>query len=84
LSEIHINDALEVSVVSSDEPQLVVLGSADIGQRWLSYLREKPEIDRMFPQAFRVDMRFKDQTVVTVNPGQEEERMAWRAERNSL
>src|SRR5262249_13848505 len=38
LSEIHINDAAEVSVVSASDPLLINLGTSDFRTRWIKYL----------------------------------------------
>src|SRR5437870_1979291 len=39
LSEIHINDAGEVTVVSASDPVLVNLGKIDFRNRWIKYLQ---------------------------------------------
>src|SRR5436190_3121529 len=62
VSEIHINDADEVSVVLSDEPLLINLGAGDFHARWIRYLKQKPQIQK-FPEAVEVDLRFKDTIV---------------------
>jgi cell division septal protein FtsQ len=82
-SEVHVNDRGEVSVVASDMPQIVDLGTEAFKERWLSYVRLKPEIEKL-PKAARVDLRFKDQVIVKMNSGEAEERVVWGAEKNSL
>jgi cell division protein FtsQ len=64
LSEVHINDKAEVSVVAGDDPMLVSLGATDYKARWLKYLQLKSQIQQKYPQAVRVDLRFKDQVIV--------------------
>jgi len=64
LSEVHVNDNGEVSLVSANDPMLINLGAGDFRARWLKYLQLKPQIQQKYPQAVRVDLRFKNQVIV--------------------
>src|SRR5205814_1593722 len=65
-SEIHINDAGEVSVVSASDPLVVNLGTADFRSRWVRYLQLKTQIQQQYPQAMKIDLRFKNQVIVSM------------------
>lgn len=82
-SEVHVDDRGEVSVVASDLPRIVDLGKEAFKERWRSYVQLKPEIEKL-PQAARIDLRFRDQVIVKMNSEEAEERVVWRAEKNSL
>jgi cell division protein FtsQ len=84
LSEVHINDAQEVTVVSASDPVLVNLGTADFRTRWVKYLQLKPQIQRQYPQAVRVDLRFRNQVVVRMRDDDSSERIVWGAKKNTL
>src|SRR5205823_6520921 len=64
LSEIHIDDATDVTVVSASDPLLINLGTVDFRTRWIRYLQLKPQIQQQYPQAVRVDLRFKNQIIL--------------------
>jgi cell division protein FtsQ len=84
LSEIHINDAEEVTVVSSSDPVLINLGAADFRTRWVKYLQLKPQIQQRYPQAVRVDLRFKNQVIVKMRDDDTGEKIVWGARKNTL
>ena len=84
LSEIHINDAGEVAVVSSSDPLLVNLGSLDFRNRWIKYLQLKPQIQEQYPQAVRVDLRFKNQVIVKMREDDANEQIVWGGKKNTL
>jgi len=86
LSEIHINDAGEVSVISLNEPLLVRLGADDFRGRWGMYLRHRAEIQRDYPEAVQVDFRFANQVILKMGPDApaEQEKVVWDEEKKSL
>ena len=64
LSEVHINDSQEVAVVSASDPMIVSLGKAEFRTRWIKYLQLKSQIQQQYPQAVKVDLRFRNQVIV--------------------
>jgi cell division protein FtsQ len=84
LSEVHINDAHEVTVVSASDPVLVNIGTADFRTRWMKYLQLKPQIQRQYPQAVRVDLRFRNQVIVKMSDDDGSERIVWGGKKNTL
>jgi cell division protein FtsQ len=86
LSEIHINDDEEVSVVSLSEPLLVNLGKEDFRARWGLYLRFRTQIQKEYPEAVQVDFRFANQVILKMKPEapDAEEKVVWDAEKKSL
>ena len=84
LSQIHINASGEVTVVSSSDPFLVNLGTTDFRNRWIKYLQLKPQIERRYPLAVRVDLRFKNQVIVRMQEDDAGENIVWDAKRNTL
>jgi len=84
LSEVHINDAQEVTVVSASDPVLVNLGTADFRQRWMKYLQLKPQIETQYPEAVRVDLRFRNQVIVRMMDEDSSERIVWGGKKNTL
>lgn len=85
LSEVHINDAGEVSVVSASDPLLVNLGASDFRNRWIRYLQLKPQIQQQYPQAVRVDLRFKNQIIIRMkNEDDTDENISWGVEKKAL
>lgn len=84
LSEIHINDAGEVTVVSASDPLMVNLGTVDFRSRWVKYLQLKPQIQQQYPQAVRVDLRFKNQVIVRMQDDESGENIVWGVKKNTL
>jgi cell division protein FtsQ len=84
LSEIHINEASEVSVVSASDPVLISLGTGDFRSRWTKYLQLKPQIQQQYPQAVAVDLRFKNQVVIKMKADDDAEKIVWGAKKNTL
>jgi cell division septal protein FtsQ len=88
LSEVHINELNEVSVVPSTEPLLVNLGVGDFRKRWFWYLELRSKKPELFPDAVQVDLRFRDQAIVKMrtDSGNEEaeEKVVWDVEKKSL
>jgi len=83
LSEIHINDSGEVTVVSASDPLLVNLGATDFRSRWIKYLQLKPQIQQHYPLAVRVDLRFKNQVIVRMKDDEGGD-IVWDAKKNTL
>ena len=84
LSEIHINDSGEVTVVSASDPLMINLGTVDFRSRWIKYLQLKPQIQQQYPQAVRVDLRFKNQVIVKMKDDDSGEKIEWDAKKNTL
>ena len=85
LSEIHVNDAGEVSVVSLSEPLLVNLGSSEFRTRWGRYLQLKTQIQEDYPEAVQVDFRFENQVILkTKTDASDERKVTWDVKRKSL
>jgi cell division septal protein FtsQ len=84
LSEVHINEAGEVSVVSASDPMIVNLGTIEFRSRWIKYLQLKTQIQQQYPQAVRVDLRFKNQVIVRMKDDETGENIVWGAEKRTL
>jgi cell division protein FtsQ len=84
LSEVHINDAGEVSVVPVSEPLLIKLGASDFRARWARYLQLKRAIQQQFPETVQVDLRFKDPILKIKPDAPDEQKVVWDAEKRSL
>lgn len=86
LSEIHIGDDGDVSVVSLSEPLLVRLGTDDFRARWGMYLRFRAQIQRDHPEAVQVDFRFENQIILRMRPDtpDDQEKVVWDVEKKSL
>ena len=84
LSEIHISDSQEVTVVSASDPLLVNLGTVEFRNRWIKYLQLKPQIQRQYPQAVRVDLRFRNQVIVRMKDDETSENIVWGVRKNTL
>jgi hypothetical protein len=84
LSEVHINDSQEVTVVSASDPVIVNLGAVDFRSRWIKYLQLKPQIQQQYPQAVRVDLRFRNQVIVRMKDDESSEKIVWGVKKNTL
>jgi cell division protein FtsQ len=84
LSEIEIDESDEVSVVETGDPLMVSLGTSDFRNRWIKYLQLKPQIHQQYPQAVRVDLRFKNQVIVRMKDNETGEKITWDVEKKSL
>ena len=85
LSQIRIDDDLEVSVVSVNEPLLVHLGSDEFRTRWGQYLQLRTRIQTDYPDAAQVDFRFANQVILKMRQdAPEEEKVVWDVEKKSL
>jgi len=84
LSEIHITDSGEVTIVSASDPILINLGTAEFRTRWVKYLQLKPQIQQQYPQAVRVDLRFKNQVIIKLNDDGAGEKIVWGGKKSTL
>jgi cell division protein FtsQ len=84
LSEVHIDKAGEVSVVSASDPVVVNLGSSDFRSQWIKYLQLKSQIQQRYPQAVRVDLRFKNQIIVRMKDDDSGEKIVWGVKKKTL
>jgi cell division protein FtsQ len=85
LSEISIGNNREVTVVSASDPMLVSLGSANFRARWTTYLQLKTQIHQRYPQAVRVDLRFKNQVIVRMKDDDTSgEQLVWEGVKKAL
>lgn len=84
LSEIHISEAGEVTVVSASDPISINLGTSDFRNRWVKYLQLKPQIQQRYPEALRVDLRFKNQIIIKMNDEEAGEKIVWGAKKDTL
>jgi cell division protein FtsQ len=84
LSEVHVNDSGEVTVVSANDPVAVNIGSTDFRSRWIKYLQLKPQIQEQYPLAVRVDLRFKNQVIVQLSNDEAGENIVWDVEKKAL
>ena len=84
LSEVHIAESGAVSVVPTDNPILVNLGSTDHRIRWERYLGLSERIRRDYPDAFRVDVRFRDQVIIQTEDDEPAGNILWGEETKLL
>jgi cell division protein FtsQ len=85
LSEVHVNPALEVAVVSASDPLIVNLGDSEFRTRWIKYLQLKTQIRQQYPQAVKVDLRFKNQVIVRMKDDDNSgEKLVWDGTKKSL
>ena len=85
LSEVHVNDVGEVSVVSASDPMIVTLGTSDYRIRWIKFLQLKGQIQQQYPQAVRIDLRFKNQVIVRMkDDGNSGDQVIWGGEKKTL
>jgi cell division protein FtsQ len=84
LSEVHIAESGEVSVVPNDNPILVNLGLTHHRSRWEKYLALSERIREDFPNAQGVDLRFQDQIVIQTGEGQPATNILWGEETRLL
>ena len=59
-------------------------GAADFRSRWVKYLQLKPQIQKQYPQAVRVDLRFKNQVIVRMKDDDTGENIVWGLKKNTL
>jgi hypothetical protein len=81
---VHISDSGDVSVVSASDPLMISLGGSDFRNRWIRYLQLKMQIQRQYPDAVRVDLRFKNQVIIKMKDDPSGELILWDAEKRTL
>lgn len=84
LSQVHVSDTAEVTVVSASDPLIVNLGTTEFRNRWIKYLQLKPQIQQQYPSAVRVDLRFKNQVIVRMRDDGTGENIVWDEEKRTL
>jgi cell division protein FtsQ len=84
LSEIHISDSREVTVVSASDPLTVTLGVDDFRSRWVKYLSLKSQIQQQYPEAVRIDLRFKNQVIVRMKDDDTGGKIVWGEKKDTL
>jgi cell division protein FtsQ len=84
LSEIHISQTGEVTVVSASDPISINLGTTDFRNRWVKYLQLKPQIQQRYPEALLVDLRFKNQVIIKMNDEEAGEKIVWGVKKDTL
>jgi cell division protein FtsQ len=80
LSEVHITEAGEVSVVPSANPILVDLGFDQHLERWQRYLKLRARIQEDYPGAARVDLRYEDRVIIQPAGEQPARSVTWQEE----
>lgn len=83
LAQVIVNDTNEVSVVRSDDSLLVNLGVDDFKDRWSRYLSFKSKINTDYKNAVRVDLRFRNQIVVSQSDD-DSGKVIWDGKKKSL
>lgn len=85
LSEVHVSDAGDVSVVPIDDPIVVDLGDEDHASRWARYQTLKTLIQAEYPEATRIDLRYRDQVIIhQVDEDAPTEKIIWGDETKLL
>lgn len=84
LSEVHVAESGDVSIVPSDHPILVNLGLEDYRERWERYLGLSQRIHEDYPDALRIDLRFQDQVVIQTSEDEPSRDIVWGEETRRL
>jgi cell division protein FtsQ len=84
LSEVHVSETGDVSVVPVDDAVVVDLGLADHRSRWEKYLSLKARIREDYPTTLRIDLRFRDQVIIQTEESEPAERIIWDDETKLL
>ncbi len=77
LSEVHVAESGEVSVVPTDHPIVIDLGLTSHRDRWEKYVGLSARIQEDFPDAFRVDLRFRDQIIIQTKENEPAGNIIW-------
>ena len=80
LSEVHVAESGDVSVVSINDPILIDLGASEHRDRWERYVRLRTRIHEDYPHAFRVDLRFRDQVIIQTKENEPAGNAIWDEE----
>ena len=84
LSEVHVSDLGEASVVPADSPLWIDLGTEQHRDRWNKYVTLRSRIREEYPGAIRLDLRFQDQVIIRTEPFEPNGTIIWGEERKSL
>ncbi len=84
LSEVHVAESGEVSVVGTDHPILIDLGLSSHRDRWEKYVGLSVRIHEDYPDAFRVDLRFRNQVIVQTRENEPAGNIIWGEETKLL
>jgi len=84
LSEVHVSENGEVSVVPINNPVLIDLGSTEHRGRWEKYLQLRAKIREEYPTAFHIDLRFQDQVIIRTEGNKPAEKIIWGEEKKLL
>ena len=81
LSEVHVAESGEVSVVPINNAVLIDLGSSDHRVRWDKYVRLRTQIREEYPSAYHIDLRFRDQVIIRTEENEPAGKIIWREEK---
>jgi cell division septal protein FtsQ len=84
LSEIIVNQNNEVSVVRDKDPVVVNLGVTDFQERWSNYMKLKSRISTEYKDAVRVDLRFRNKIIVSMQDDDDGGKVIWDGKKKSL
>lgn len=84
LSEVHINDSGEVSVVQNNDPVLIQLGKEDFRNRWFKYVRVSGQIKEKYPEVTAVDLRFRNQIIIRTRQEEFGGKILWDEKKKTL
>jgi cell division protein FtsQ len=83
-SEIIVNQSNEVSIVRGEDALIVNLGTEDFKQRWSQYLAVKDKIESEYKDAVVVDLRFRNQVIVSNEDDGDGGKVVWDGKKKSL
>jgi cell division septal protein FtsQ len=83
-SEVIVNHSNEVSVVTNDDPLIVNLGIEEFKERWSHYLALKDKITNEYKDAVRVDLRFRNKVIVSMQNEEVDGKVIWDGKKKSL
>ena len=84
LSEVHVSNIGEISVVPINNPVLIDLGSTDHRVRWEKYVQLRARIREDYPTAFHIDLRFQDQVIIRTEENKPAGKIIWGEEKKLL
>jgi cell division septal protein FtsQ len=84
ISQILVNAINEVSIVRKEDPLIVNLGVTDFEQRWNRYLSLKSMININYKDAVRVDLRFRNKVILSMQGEDDGGKVIWDGKKKSL
>ena len=81
LSEVYVSDIGEVTVVPVAYPILIDLGMSDHRARWEKFVQLRGKIQEDYPDAFLIDLRFKDQVIIRSEGNEPSRKVIWGEEK---